>query len=75
MKFLFIALLGITTAFAQSEPVTRIKGDNDASFKIAPNLKVPYKQSTITSTLMPLLSLSTTQQLVTRQKLSSVHSE
>ena len=46
MKFLLIALLGITTAFAQSEPVTRIKGDNDASFKIAPNLKVPYKQAT-----------------------------
>ena len=46
MKYLLIAMLGITTAFAQSEPVTRIKGDKDTSYKISPNLQVPNKQAT-----------------------------
>jgi len=51
MKFLLIALLGITTAFAQSEPVTRIKGESETSYKISPNLIVPNKQATkLTST-------------------------
>ena len=51
MKYLLVALLGITTAFAQSEPVTRIKGDKDTGYKIAPNLVVPNKQATkLTST-------------------------
>ena len=51
MKYLLVALLGITTAFAQSEPVTRIKGDKDTGYKVAPNLVVPNKQATkLTST-------------------------
>ena len=46
MKYLLISLLMISTAFAQSEPVTRIKGDKDTGYKVAPNLVVPNKQAT-----------------------------
>jgi len=50
MKFLLM-LLAISTAFAQSEPVTRIKGESETSYKISPNLIVPNKQATkLTST-------------------------